>query len=81
MTGRPKIVVLGMMTVHPVGGVVWQALHYLPQHRRLVRPDPNPPPVARKGESRRPPETVDLLRSGRSAPEMGQDEVSHTGSV
>ena len=33
---RKKIVVLGMMTNHmPVGGVVWQYLHYLVGFRRL----------------------------------------------
>jgi GT2 family glycosyltransferase len=35
MTGRPKIVVLGMMTKMPVGGVVWQTLHYLLGFDRL----------------------------------------------
>ena len=35
MSNRPKIVVLGMMSVHPVGGVIWQTLHYLVGFRRL----------------------------------------------
>jgi GT2 family glycosyltransferase len=35
MTRRPKIVVLGMMTKMPVGGVVWQTLHYLLGFERL----------------------------------------------
>lgn len=35
MTGRPRIVVLGMVTKMPVGGVLWQALHYLEGLRRL----------------------------------------------
>lgn len=32
---RPNIVVLGMMTIMPVGGVVWQTLHYLLGLERL----------------------------------------------
>jgi hypothetical protein len=32
---RPKIVLLGIMTRHPVGGVIWQTLHYLEGLRRL----------------------------------------------
>ncbi len=32
---RPNIVLLGMMTTMPVGGVVWQTLHYLLGLRRL----------------------------------------------
>ena len=32
---RPKVVVLGMMTKHPVAGVVWQTLHYLIGLQRL----------------------------------------------
>ena len=32
---RPRIVVLGLMSVMPVGGVVWQTLHYLIGLRRL----------------------------------------------
>ncbi|MGH8951045.1 MAG: glycosyltransferase, partial [Acidimicrobiia bacterium] len=32
---RPQIVVLGMMTVMPYGGVVWQTLHYLAGFERL----------------------------------------------
>ena len=36
ITSRKKIVLLGMMTNHmPVGGVVWQHLHYLVGFRRL----------------------------------------------
>jgi hypothetical protein len=35
MSGRPKVVVLGMMTNMPVAGVVWQTLHYLVGLRRL----------------------------------------------
>ena len=35
MTGRPKIVLLGMMTKIPVAGVIWQTLHYLVGFRRL----------------------------------------------
>jgi GT2 family glycosyltransferase len=35
MSGRRKIVVLGMMSVHPVGGVVWQTVHYVVGLRRL----------------------------------------------
>jgi len=31
----PKVVVLGMVTKMPVGGVVWQAMHYLEGLRRL----------------------------------------------
>ena len=34
-TGRPKVVVLGMMSKHPVAGVVWQTLHYLVGFERL----------------------------------------------
>ena len=34
-TGRPKIVVLGMMTKIPVAGVVWQTVHYLVGFQRL----------------------------------------------
>ncbi|MEA2426162.1 MAG: hypothetical protein QOH13_2572, partial [Thermoleophilaceae bacterium] len=34
-SGRPKIVVLGMMSKIPVAGVVWQTLHYLVGLRRL----------------------------------------------
>jgi GT2 family glycosyltransferase len=33
--GRPKVVVLGMMTKMPVAGVVWQNLHYLLGFERL----------------------------------------------
>ena len=33
--GRPKVVVLGMMTKMPVAGVVWQNLHYLLGFRQL----------------------------------------------
>jgi hypothetical protein len=33
--GRPKIVLLGMMTKMPVAGVVWQTVHYLLGLRRL----------------------------------------------
>jgi GT2 family glycosyltransferase len=33
--GRPKIVLLGMMTKIPVAGVVWQTIHYLVGFRRL----------------------------------------------
>jgi GT2 family glycosyltransferase len=33
--GRPKIVVLGMMTKIPVAGVVWQTIHYLVGFQRL----------------------------------------------
>jgi GT2 family glycosyltransferase len=33
--GRPKVVVLGMMTKMPVAGVVWQNLHYLLGLERL----------------------------------------------
>jgi GT2 family glycosyltransferase len=33
--GRPKIVLLGMMTKIPVAGVVWQMLHYLTGFQRL----------------------------------------------
>jgi GT2 family glycosyltransferase len=33
--GRPRIVVLGMMTKIPVSGVVWQTLHYLVGFERL----------------------------------------------
>ena len=32
---RPRIVVLGMLTKMPVGGVVWQTVHYLEGLRRL----------------------------------------------
>ncbi|MGH7549879.1 MAG: hypothetical protein ACREK3_03895, partial [Gemmatimonadota bacterium] len=32
---RPRIVVLGMMSVMPYGGVVWQTLHYLEGFERL----------------------------------------------
>ncbi len=35
MSGRPKIVLLGMMTKIPVAGVVWQTLHYLLGFERL----------------------------------------------
>ena len=35
MTGRPKVVLLGMMTKIPVAGVVWQAVHYLRGFTRL----------------------------------------------
>lgn len=35
MSGRPKIVLLGMMTNMPVAGVVWQTLHYLVGFERL----------------------------------------------
>jgi hypothetical protein len=35
MTTRPKVVLLGMMTKHPVGGVVWQNVHYLVGFERL----------------------------------------------
>jgi GT2 family glycosyltransferase len=34
-SGRPKVVVLGMMTKMPVAGVVWQTLHYLLGFERL----------------------------------------------
>src|SRR5437588_7693646 len=34
-TGRPKIVVLGMMSKHPVAGVIWQTIHYLVGLERL----------------------------------------------
>src|SRR5438552_6385772 len=33
--GRPKMVLLGMMSKHPVAGVVWQTLHYLIGLERL----------------------------------------------
>ena len=33
--GRPKIVLLGMMTKIPVAGVVWQTVHYLVGFQRL----------------------------------------------
>ena len=33
--GAPKVVVLGMITKMPVGGVVWQVVHYLEGLRRL----------------------------------------------
>ena len=33
--GRPKIVLLGMMTPMPVAGVVWQNLHYMLGFERL----------------------------------------------
>lgn len=33
--GKEKIVLLGMMSKMPVGGVVWQAIHYLEGLRRL----------------------------------------------
>lgn len=35
MSGRPKLVLLGMMTKIPVAGVVWQTMHYLEGFRRL----------------------------------------------
>jgi hypothetical protein len=35
MSMRPKVVLLGMMTKHPVGGVVWQNVHYLVGFERL----------------------------------------------
>lgn len=35
MAGTPTIVVLGMLSVIPVGGVVWQVLHYLLGFSRL----------------------------------------------
>jgi GT2 family glycosyltransferase len=35
MSGRPPVVVLGMMTKMPVAGVVWQTLHYLLGFERL----------------------------------------------
>jgi GT2 family glycosyltransferase len=35
MNGRPKVVLLGMMTKMPVAGVVWQNLHYLLGFERL----------------------------------------------
>lgn len=35
MNGRPRIVVLGMMTKIPVAGVIWQTLHYLVGFERL----------------------------------------------
>ncbi len=35
LLGRPRAVVLGMMTPMPVAGVVWQTLHYLIGLRRL----------------------------------------------
>lgn len=35
MNGRPRIVVLGMMSRIPVAGVVWQTLHYLVGLERL----------------------------------------------
>jgi len=34
-SGRPKVVILGMMSKHPVGGVVWQTIHYLIGFERL----------------------------------------------
>ena len=34
-SGRPKIVLLGMMTKMPVAGVVWQTIHYLVGLQRL----------------------------------------------
>jgi hypothetical protein len=34
-SGRPKIVILGMMSKHPVAGVVWQTIHYLIGFERL----------------------------------------------
>ncbi len=34
-SGGPRIVLLGIMTRHPVGGVIWQTLHYLEGLRRL----------------------------------------------
>lgn len=33
--GRPRVVVLGMMSKMPVGGVIWQTLHYLVGLERL----------------------------------------------
>ena len=35
MSGRPKIVLLGMMSKIPVAGVAWQNLHYLLGFERL----------------------------------------------
>lgn len=35
LRGRPKVVVLGMMTKIPVAGVVWQTMHYLVGLERL----------------------------------------------
>ena len=35
MSGRPPVVVLGMVTKVPVAGVVWQTLHYLLGLERL----------------------------------------------
>ena len=35
MSGRPQIVLLGMMTKIPVAGVIWQTLHYLVGLERL----------------------------------------------
>jgi GT2 family glycosyltransferase len=35
MSGRPKIVLLGMMSKIPVAGVVWQTVHYLVGFQRL----------------------------------------------
>ena len=33
--GRPKVVLLGMMSKHPVAGVFWQTMHYLVGFERL----------------------------------------------
>src|SRR4051794_34042993 len=33
--GQPIVVLLGMMSKHPVAGVVWQTLHYLIGFERL----------------------------------------------
>jgi GT2 family glycosyltransferase len=35
VSGRPKLVLLGMMTKIPVAGVVWQTIHYLLGFQRL----------------------------------------------
>jgi hypothetical protein len=35
LSPRKRIVVLGILTRHPVGGVIWQTLHYLEGFRRL----------------------------------------------
>src|SRR5262245_13785693 len=32
---KPRLVLLGMLTKHPVGGVVWQTVHYLVGFCRL----------------------------------------------
>ena len=35
LLSRPRVVLLGMMSKHPVAGVFWQTLHYLVGFRRL----------------------------------------------